>query len=49
MTRPATRSETDFGKRQDGIAGEYIVGAAAPWGFSRGVRLGEVGSHFLPP
>ena len=50
MTRPATGSETGVGKApRHEIAGESAPSVPrALWGFSRGVRLGEVGSERPP-
>src|SRR5215472_11841237 len=47
MTRLATRSETGVGKApRHEIAGKWAPSAPwALWGFSRGVRLGKVGSN----
>src|SRR6516225_10189985 len=47
MRRSATRSETGVGKApRHEIAGEWAPSVPrALWGFSRGVRLGKVGSN----
>ena len=51
MTRPATGSETGVGKApRHEIAGEWAPSVPRGlWGFSRGVRLGKVGSNCPRP